>query len=125
MAKELTKQELIDFGVTGVYEDLRSPGGFIVKINNKPVKPYKDVYGWKITVTDKTRTVRVNGVKKPYRRAIPLPRVVFAWFHGSIPGNYIAYYDPAHNECVACSRVDFWKNNVNNWARRLEKKGEK
>lgn len=123
MAQTLTKQMLIDWGITGVYEDLRSPGGYRVEIHNKPVKAWKDCYGWKITVTDKTRLIRLpNGRKQPYRKALTLPRVVIAWKFGEIKGNEVAYYIPEYNECVAISRVDFWKLNINKWA--SSKKGE-
>ena len=125
MAAKLTKQDLIDYGVTGVFLDSTVPGGWRVEIHNKPIKAWKDSYGYKISVTDKTRPYKVyNGQIRAYRRALPLPRVVIAWTKGKIDDNWVAY-ETEKGEIVACSRSEFWALNVYKWARKHKGENEK
>ena len=125
MANTLTKEQLKDYGVTGVFLDSSCPSGWRIEIHNKPIKAWKDSYGYKISVTDKTRPYKAyKGQIRAYRRALPLPRVVIAWMRGKIDADWVAWVNEA-GEIVACSRAVFWALNVNKWARKHKGENEK
>lgn len=117
MAKKLTKEKLLEYGITHV--EVVGPCVF-VKINGKLTKPTK---ADKITVSDKNKPLRLYkcGIRVP-RTQIPLARIAYAWENGFIEANQVAKYDLKSNRYVAVSYSDFHKEVLLKWAKK--QKGE-
>ena len=120
MAHKLTKQMLIDYGVTHV----EVVGHHVfVKIYDRLVKPTKDD---KIAVSDKTKPYKVYKCgERAFRTQIPLGRVAYAWKNGSIEANEVAQYDPKQNRYVAVKCSDFRKQVLLQWANKQKGENEK
>lgn len=111
MANKLTKRDLYNYGITSVAKDHLAPGGYIIFINGKPIKTSYFNGGFRITVTDKNKPqTAYKGINKPYRRSLPLARVIVAWEKGSVEASEVAYYDAKSRSYVACERSKFWYN---------------
>lgn len=109
MANTLTKEMLIQYGITDV-KRISGPN-YQVLMKNKPIKTCFYQGGLRITVSDKTKPLKTyKGQKKAYRRSLPLARVVVAWEKGAVKASEVCYYDPETLSYVACERSKFWYN---------------
>ena len=111
MAKRLTKQMLLDYGINSVEIN---GSEVIIKRNDQVLK-------------QTNRRISVYNYKKGYklykcgwrlsRTQIPVAKVAYVWENGSIEHNQVARYDVKSNRFVAVSYSDLHKEVLLKWAR--------
>lgn len=108
MAYTLTKKDLQDMGVTDVKLEPYGVGIYTVYVKNKPIKTQLISGTARVTLTDNSKPIKAYKCgKRPYRRSIPLARVVIAWTRGIIKSNWVAWFSQSKGSYVACERKDF------------------